>query len=358
MKLSTVAASALSLSVAVAALAGCSNGSQSAFTPPSGTASVPRRSTQSVRSQTTTLPFGAHCGKFTNIVYEGIAWYHDLSNGEWYEISGGWVGPPYMPCETGATIIAEQSNPPNWWWGSIFPIPNLPKKLPPKWVITAPASGTIVVVQGNPKHPQVIETISTPGSPVNVAVSKQGTTYVLTIPSPSGQTSQILVYPQGATTPSATLTDPGLGQNAGSIAVDEKGNAFVSYTESNGSQTSDQIDEFPAGSTTPQPFASIPGVEAGSLAATKKGDVVASSIGASSGQISIFSPAGGSPTGTFPTTSDPTSISLNRSNKELYVVDATNNLISTYTYPSGKLVVQGSFGSGSVTLVPASVSQP
>jgi sugar lactone lactonase YvrE len=131
------------------------------------------------------------------------------------------------------------------------------------------------------------------------------------------------------------LSDSGLGQAVGAIAVDRKDDVFVAYTTGS-SQISAQIDEFPDGHTTSVPFATISNADDGALAVTNKGDVVASSIslGSGGGQISVFSPKG-TAVSSFAAAGLPDAISLDNSNKHLWIDDATNDAITEYAFPAG-----------------------
>lgn len=136
------------------------------------------------------------------------------------------------------------------------------------------------------------------------------------------------------------LSDVNMTSAGDAIAVDPKGDVFVSYTEQSTSGASDQIDEFPAGQSTSVSFATIDGAQALSLTVTKKGEIVASSVGASSSQVTTFSQSG-TPVATFNTSSYPDSISLDKSNQNLFIVDSRNDVISQYAYPSGKFISSG-----------------
>ena len=101
----------------------------------------------------------------------------------------------------------------------------------------------------------------------------------------------------------------------------------------------------------------LDGVTAGAIAATASDDVVASTMASSSGEVLTFSPKG-QQIGAFATTSDPTSISINKKNNALTVSDAAGNLVSSYAYPSGTLQSQLSLGSPSRTWEPGGMVAP
>jgi hypothetical protein len=212
------------------------------------------------------------------------------------------------------------------------------------FVVAEAASNTIAVVSASKKYDvtQVGTLSTTLGSvtyaPVGVVVAKDGTIYasVVSVVGSGFGSSCILVYPPGSTKPTSMLWDSGLGQAVGAIAVDRKDDVFVAYTSTGSSQTSAQIDEFHNGHTTSVPFATISNAYDGALAVTNKGDVVASSIslGSGGGQIAVFSPKG-TVVSSFATAGLPGAISLDNSNKHLWVDDATNNAITEYEFPAG-----------------------
>jgi hypothetical protein len=217
-------------------------------------------------------------------------------------------------------------------------------KCNPCFLVAEAASNNIGVIAASKKHvvTQVGTLSTTLGSvtysPVGLAVAKNGTIYasVVSVIGSGFGSSCILVYPPGSTKPTSMLWDSGLGQAVGAIAVDRKDDVFVAYTSTEGSQTSAQIDEFLNGRTKSVPFATIGNAYDGALAVTNEGDVVASSIsvGSGGGQIAVLSPKG-TIVSSFATTGLPEAISLDNSNKHVWVDDATNNAITEYAFPAG-----------------------
>ncbi len=133
------------------------------------------------------------------------------------------------------------------------------------------------------------------------------------------------------------LSDSSLDRAVGAIAVDRRHDVFVAYTSTAKSQISAQIDVFRAGRTTSVPFATISNALDGALAVTNANDVVASSISlspAGGGQITVLNPKG-TVVSSFATAGMPSAISLDNSNKNLWVDDATNNAIADYAFPAG-----------------------
>jgi hypothetical protein len=197
-------------------------------------------------------------------------------------------------------------------------------------------------------------------APIGVAAAKDGTIYastVLVVGSGFGN-SGVLVYAPGSSSPTSMLSDNDLGQAAASIAIDSKGDVFLAYTTATtGSQISAQIDEFTKGQTKSVPFATIDNAAEGGLAVTSKGDVVASTLSLDSsggGQIAVLSPKG-KVISSFAVSGLPTTISLNKTNTQLWIDDATNDLISEYAFPNGgKPIVSGPLEtSKGVPLIPS-----
>ncbi|HEY2476667.1 MAG TPA: hypothetical protein VGI19_17940 [Candidatus Cybelea sp.] len=175
-------------------------------------------------------------------------------------------------------------------------------------------------------------------SPIGVAVGKDGTVYssaVSVVGSGFGN-SAVLVFAPGSSEPSSTLSDPGLGQAPGTIAVDRRDDVFLSYTVNRGSEIDAQIDEFPARRSKPVPFATISDASDGALAITNSGNVVVSTLplGSGGGQVTVFS-ANGKRMQSFAVSGLPTAISLDSTNKHLWVTDSANGAISEYAFPAG-----------------------
>jgi hypothetical protein len=208
--------------------------------------------------------------------------------------------------------------------------------------VASPTALNISLFQVKGKKLFAFSTLTTGGEvPVNLAVSAEGTIYASVVSTASsGPPPGIVYYLAGDTSPAGTLSDANMTDDGDAIAVDPKGDVFVSYTEQGTGEASDQIDEFPEGKSTAVSFATIDGAQALSLTVTKKGEIVAGSIGASSSQVTTFSKSG-TPVATFKTSSYPDSISLDKANKNLFVVDSSDDLISQYAYPSGKLISSG-----------------
>jgi hypothetical protein len=296
------------------------------------------------------------------IVKTGVGWqYVGGTINKWFEWDGPWTYGAYnqlVPCN-GDTLLWSGPIAPPWgpwmgqsteataWFGGA------------SMASTLPESSSVAIVKTTAKATKVLESIDTwPYIPVDVAVSANGTMYVSVIP-PSGgsETACIVVYPRGSTTSSGMLSDERMAQSEGAIGVDKQGDVYVAYTLSGSGETSTQIDKVPSGSTKAVAFASIADASAGSLAVTKSGEILVSTIGASSGEVAILSPKG-QIIGKIATTANPTSIALNGTDKTLTVSDSTADLVSTYAYPGGALKSQASMGDPSQTWEPGGLLAP
>lgn len=346
--------------VLAAQLAACSGNAGAGLTPlTAASAAAPTRGTADADS---VRPPEELCEP---VVYVGTGWqYEGGTINEWYEYSGDWadIGGRLVPCSS--TPIAKDPINPFWnaFWGEVI--------LTSYWfevkqcfqycfASTSPYSN-VVTVYTYRRHREVqVASINTaPYLPIGLAISPKGTLYVSVVaPQGSQQSSGILVYPKGQTKSSGMLVDPQAGQNAETIAVDKSGNLFAAYTVNDSGKQAAHIDKFAGGKAKAVSFAVLGGVTAGALAATAGDDVVASTMTASGGQILTLSPKGQT-IGEFATTSDPTSISINKKNDALIVSDAAGNLVSTYTYPSGALQSQLSLGSPSQTWEPGGMVKP
>jgi hypothetical protein len=297
------------------------------------------------------------------VVYTGVGWQYEPAYHQYWEYSGPWTYGPYnelVPC-AGDLVVARTSIIRFPWWAQIG-YAEAWTGVRDTFAVSEATSSAVAIVTSSAKATKLLETLDlTPYAVAGVAVSSKGTLYVSVVPPSSGSlTSCIVVYPKGSTTSSGMLSDSRMAQSAGAIAVDKSGDVFVSYPVSaSGSSQSLQIDEFrrqQGGKASS--FASISGASVGALAITKSGDVVASAVTTgSSNLINVYSPKG-TILSKFSVSGYPTSLSLNKKDTQLDVVDSTSNLISVYSFPSGTLISQSSLGAASEGWTAASVAQP
>jgi hypothetical protein len=203
-----------------------------------------------------------------------------------------------------------------------------------------PLSHSVAVVQtlSAKKGYNLISTLTTEdATPVGVAADSSGTIYASVFAGgSSGMRPYVDVYSKGATSPSSVLTDSAAnGDSPAGVAVDKRRDVFWAYDSGYGSSQAIQIVEFPKGANKPIPFASIPGSGGGAVAVTTKGEIVATSP--SEGLVYVFA-SNGKVLSSFTASGSPSSISLDRKDQNLYVTDGTNNAISVYAFPTGKLV--------------------
>lgn len=359
--------------MSAAVLAGCSTGGSSSVPTMSQTAASPRMQvvhSATARKNSTVAPdaalpcFGG--GQFP--VYGPATWWNEsYSPTEWTEFTGY-----YTEANTNQGIIwypcpGASSNPP------CTPSPTCPGNTynyhvqvdysfvlksggsscsPPCFLVAEASANQIALLSFAKKKPVQVGTFSGEyGSisyaPIGVAVANDGTIYAsaVTVVGSGFGDSGVLVYAPGSSSPTSILSDKGLGQAAASIAIDKIGDVFLSYTTTTtGSQISAQIDEFTKGQTKSVPFATIDNAYDGGLAVTRKGEVVASTVSLDSsggGQIVVLS-AKGKVMSSFAVSGLPTTISLNKTNTQLWIDDAANDAISEYAFPKGgKPIVSG-----------------
>jgi len=353
---SRVVAYALGVIIAGVLLPACSSGSGA------GTSTIPVAS-QAVNSFNTgggAEPAEKLCKP---VVYTGVGWQYEPYYNQYWEYTGPWTygaNNVLVPC-AGDLVIAKTSAINFPWWASLRSAVAW-SDVKASFAVSEANSNGVAIVTSSAKATELLETIDTsPYAVADVAVSTKGTLYVSVVaPSSGSLTSCIVVYPKGSTTSSGMLSDSRMAQSAGAIAVDKSGDVFVSYPVSvSGSSQSLQIDEFrrqQGGKASS--FASISGASVGALAITKSGDVVASAVTTgSSNLINVYSPKG-TILSKFSVSGYPTSLSLNKKDTQLDVVDSTSNLISVYSFPSGTLISQSSLGAASEGWTAASVAQP
>lgn len=366
MNVSTVIKHSLLLATASAAMAACSTAPQAGLIPASQTSAttlIPQNHDAKQAIQRLGVPT---CPPFA---YHGAASVWDANLAEWITYYGWFarVGGILVPCPN-AVAIAGRNNIYAWfdpvayasWWfvQSQARRAHGPSKKEQFVAVPASSQNAVDIVKSTAKKSSVVDTISTaPYTPTSVAVSRDGHLYAAVVPPSGSQSSGIIVYPQGSTTPSETLSDPNLGQSPAQIALDRRDDLFIAYTITSGSSVSARIDEFPYGSTKATPFATIAGATAASLATTRRDDVLISTMRGSSGEVDILD-IKGRMAGKIATTANPGFISLNAKNDALTVVDPIDNLVSTYAYPSGQLQIQSSVGAPSQTWVPGGMLQP
>lgn len=247
--------------------------------------------------------------------------------------------------------------PVNYWWSDIkaMDVPSADEKA--AFAVSVPQSNQVNVLttQSAKKGFNVQSTLSTGNAvPVAVAADHYGSIYASVFTGGSNPQPAVDVFSAGATKPTNTLTDEAAnGDSPAGVAVDRRRDVFFAYDATNSSSQSIQIDEFPGGADKPKPFATIPGSGGGALAVTTKGEIVATSP--SEGMVYVFASTG-KPITKFAVSGSPTSIGLNRKDTSLTITDGTNNAISIYSFPSGKLVSTGRLETKSgVTVIPASM---
>ena len=302
------------------------------------------------------------------VLYTGVGWQYlgNKMTGEWYEFSGTWTRAAYgtlVPC-VGDPIIwsGRPANGQAWnaWWGAVADAS--------AWhgsqakAMTEPLAQSVAILKTGARKTLVLQTIvTTPNTPVDVAVGEDGTMYVVVVPPAQNPnpnaTSEILVYPKGQTSPSRAMIDQRMGRGPGAIAVNSQNDVFVSFDA--GILVGEQVNEFARNNNSnPSVFLQTSGTKAGSLATDASGNLAVSSLRANgTGDVTVYSPQR-TRLYEFATTPYPLAISLDRSNKKLTVVDSAQNEVTAYAYPSGARTSQTSLGNSSQTWLPGGMLEP
>ena len=199
------------------------------------------------------------------------------------------------------------------------------------------------------------QTLSDEGLPREITGDSNGTIY-------AGNVTQgnVAVYTAGATSPTSYLTVPNAVTVLG-VAVDASNDLFVSFDTEAGGNGSGQVVEFPAGSSTPTNLG-ITLVSASGLAVDKKQNlIVADSADSDPSQaaVYVFPPGSNKPSQTLslPNTY-PIGVALSPNDKTLFVGDADTDRVLDFTYPKLKLheTIATSGGSpNSIAVYPAAV---
>jgi hypothetical protein len=183
-------------------------------------------------------------------------------------------------------------------------------------------------------------TLNDPGQqPIDVAVAKNGTTYVANIATSGGGPGSVSVYPPGTTNPSLTLRDDNFQEVVG-IALDKRGDVFVSY--SNG-QSSGSVAEFPARSQTAQETGIAIGFPGG-VAFDKTGNLLV--VDQFTGILNVFTVGNSMPTAELTLPGDGCFIAFGTHDKTLYLADFQNESIDVLDYAPTALTLVDQITSG------------
>ena len=186
-----------------------------------------------------------------------------------------------------------------------------------------------------------------PGSAIffqTVAVDARGTVYVGAL-NATATTGSIVVFANGATTPSNTITDPAI-QRANGLAVDGAGNIFLNYVGLVAPNTLGfAVGAQPATTSIGETFFHQLAIESApnspqplGLTLDKKGDLV---IADTMGVVSIYRPATNTPAMSFQATGlignvFNVNLALTGPNDHhLFVAPHDTSVIYEYAYPSG-----------------------
>jgi hypothetical protein len=214
-------------------------------------------------------------------------------------------------------------------------------------------NGTVWIPQQNsPTGPEIIASfgrhcgphgvvLSDPsGFPFGIAFDSHGTKYVQNVQDFGSKPGEIVVYAHGATTPTASLSDPAFTL-LNAVGVDRNDNVYAMYV------TRDQtaaITEFAKGRMPGKPLRGfkMPGVPGGTLLFDAHRRLVVNDL--STRTVSIFAP---------PYDGNPQRIrlhgtswqcALNPGQTRLACADYENGVIDVYAYPSGEFLYDVSTG--------------
>ena len=218
--------------------------------------------------------------------------------------------------------------------------------------VPAPGQGGVVLLNNwNTKgKPVIYATLDATGySPVGVAVASDQTVYASGAVFSGSAPSGVLVYAPGSKTPTGLLSDPASGQSAAGIAVDGTTKDVYWAFNTSGSLPG-RIDVFRGGTGSPHPFF-MSSSQLGDVRIDTKHRIV---VSLSAGGIAILGTTG-HVIRQWSVSGSPTSISLDKANTHLYVVDPLNQVVSKYTYPGGTLVSSGNVTINGNQVTPASV---
>ncbi len=299
----------------------------------------------------------APCKSTTPGVYYGTFWLYNSPF--WYEETGLWynrltnAGWQRFPCNV---TVEQQCNPVSWvncpprhwWWQELVAYNTAECKA--CVLVTKPTGNQIGVVQYTTGSVKEIADLALPQNvyATSVAAAKNGAVYAQGVDDDDGG-SPIYYFSPGSTTPSGELNASNMaGGQPGALAVDSKQNVYLSFNTANGSTSSLVIDEFLKGTQKVNTYATIGGATGTTTAVSRKDELLVGTVNGGSGSGGlIYVLAKGQIVETIPTAMNPDSISLDTSNKHLFVVDSENDVLATYAFPSGKSLSSGPLTEGS-----------
>jgi hypothetical protein len=168
------------------------------------------------------------------------------------------------------------------------------------------------------------KTLTGAGSPETVAVDSQGTVYTN-----NHFTNTVSVFAGGSSTPTSTLTAHFTDQSA-TVALDAAGDLFVD-------DTSGEVDEFPAGSTTPTVLGTTLGIATWGMAFDKNQNLLVSDP--LHHGISVYAPPyTGKPKRKVQLKEEAWVLAFGGSDSALWLADSAKLVGTQVTYPGFKTV--------------------
>jgi hypothetical protein len=203
------------------------------------------------------------------------------------------------------------------------------------YVVDGGASGASAIYMYSPGTHTPSKTFSDPGMfPVQDAIGADGTLYVANMYTASFGPGNVVAYAPGATSPTKTFTDSNFDQVEG-VAVDRRGNIFVSYNVSPSSTGTVAV--FLRGSKkATETGIKVPPNGSSSEAGVLTLDINANLLlgyGADSGGVAIYSSSAPyAQQGTFNLNGHTQGLAFNRDGKTLYSADYQLSQGEVYSY--------------------------
>lgn len=370
MKISTAATTALRVLAAAAILAGCSNGSQSAFSPASPMQAI----------NVTSAATGSRVTLLENNMNKTSA--HPAGENNYgcrnAQIMNFWQGPigntahgqPYY-YEYNGLAYFNNTSPPTWtpcgddhyvgewiggvpwyayhfccWWGTAVSA----EKVCAACFLTSDYSSDLIVLQAQGKNSHTtlntVETLSTCSTcaSAGVAAGSDGSVFA-SVQSDYGSQLQsgVYVYAPGATSPTTILQGP-TDLAAGGVAVDANHDVYWTANAFTTSGTTGEIFEFPysasgyGGPNLLMKTRAVGGILFTSIGKGKHAVDYLVVSNPTAGNIALLNLRASGSVKYIQTGGNPAGISLDSTGKQITVSDPTNNTVSIYSFPRGTLL--------------------
>jgi hypothetical protein len=187
--------------------------------------------------------------------------------------------------------------------------------------------GTVTVYPAGSTTPSL--TLTGAGSPIDVAVARNGTVYVANFA--SGTNGTVLVYPKGQTSPSKTLVTFGAGSFPEGMTLDSKSNLYVAFNTNDG-----EVLEFAPNSASGKNLGIHVGY-VGGLTIDHSGDLLL--VDQNGPSVDVFPPGATEPSAVIKGFGLAFDISIDKSNADIYVTNPFSPpSVDEVSYPAGTIV--------------------